>query len=108
MRKSPLGARRNGWRKNDHGKRRINSRRGKPDGYFFFSSFLLYISWGLLKSVFSGLLDRIPGGDPLLDEEDDELDDRAEVRSFDYAELGPRAPISDREPDIPTAREDQA
>jgi CDP-diacylglycerol--serine O-phosphatidyltransferase len=76
--------------------------------YFFFSAFLLYISWGLLKSVFSGLLDRIPGGDPLLDEEDDELDDRAEVRSFDYAELGPRAPISDREPDIPTAREDQA
>jgi CDP-diacylglycerol---serine O-phosphatidyltransferase len=56
--------------------------------YFFFSSFLLYISWGLVKSVLMGLLDRLPGGDPLLDEEEGQMDDRAEVRTLDYAGFG--------------------
>lgn len=58
--------------------------------YYFFTAGLLYITWGLVKSAILGLLDRLPGGDPLLDEEDDEVDARAEVRSLDYGELSPR------------------
>jgi CDP-diacylglycerol--serine O-phosphatidyltransferase len=56
--------------------------------YYFFTSLLLYVVWGLVKSVLLGLLDRIPGGDPLLEADDDE-DARAEVRSLDYAGLAP-------------------
>jgi CDP-diacylglycerol--serine O-phosphatidyltransferase len=58
--------------------------------YFLFSLGLLYIAWGLLKSVILGLLDRLPGGDPLLDEEEDE-EEWTEVRSVDYEELAPRS-----------------
>lgn len=60
--------------------------------YYFFTVLVLYIAWGLLKSVLLGFLDRLPGGDPLLDEEedDDELDGRAEVRDLDYGDLVPR------------------
>lgn len=58
--------------------------------YYFFTVGLLYITWGLVKSVVLGLLDRLPGGDPLLDEDDEEEDPRAEVRTLDYADLGPR------------------
>ena len=57
--------------------------------YYFFTVFLLYITWGLLKSVLIGFLDRLPGGDPLLDEDEDEAEVRAEVRAMDYADLGP-------------------
>ena len=59
--------------------------------YFLFSIGLLYIAWGLLKSVILGLLDRLPGGDPLLDEEEED-EDVAEERALDYGELhaGPR------------------
>lgn len=56
--------------------------------YYFFSAFLLYITWGLLKSVLLGFLDRLPGGDPLLDEDED--DAMVEQRDLDYANLGPR------------------
>jgi CDP-diacylglycerol--serine O-phosphatidyltransferase len=58
--------------------------------YFLFSLGLLYVVWGLLKSVILGLLDRLPGGDPLLDE-DDEDEDVAEPRTLDYGELNPGA-----------------
>jgi len=58
--------------------------------YYFFSALLLYITWGLVKSVLLGLLDRLPGDDPLAEEEDDDGGDRAEVRELDYSELGPR------------------
>ena len=56
--------------------------------YFLFSLGLLYITWGLLKSVILGLLDRLPGGDPLLDEEE-EGEDVPEPRTLDYAPLTP-------------------
>jgi len=56
--------------------------------YFFFSVGILYLAWGLIKSVLLGLLDRLPSGDPLLDEEEDYLDDRAEVRSLEYSDFG--------------------
>ncbi|MBT3325177.1 MAG: CDP-diacylglycerol--serine O-phosphatidyltransferase [Gemmatimonadales bacterium] len=55
--------------------------------YVIFSSFLIYISWGLVKSVLLGLLDRLPGGDPLLDEDEHDMDDRAEVRELAYADF---------------------
>ena len=56
--------------------------------YFLFSLGVLYITWGLLKSVILGLLDRLPGGDPLLDEDEDEDDPAlSEVRTLDYTEL---------------------
>jgi CDP-diacylglycerol---serine O-phosphatidyltransferase len=58
--------------------------------YYFFTALLLYIAWGLVKSVLLGLLDRLPGGDPLLDEDEEEADARAEVREIDYGALGPR------------------
>lgn len=58
--------------------------------YYFFTILVLYIAWGLLKSVFLGFLDRIPGGDPLLDEEEGEAGARTEVRDMDYGDLVPQ------------------
>jgi len=56
--------------------------------YYFFPALLLYATWGLVKSVLLGLLDRLPGGDPLRDVgEGDTADDRAEVRDLDYGPL---------------------
>lgn len=60
--------------------------------YYFFSALLLYVTWGLVKSVLFGLVDRLPSGDPLLDEDEDEVG--VEVRDLDYADLGPRSPTS--------------
>jgi CDP-diacylglycerol---serine O-phosphatidyltransferase len=61
--------------------------------YFFFTFLLLYIVWGLLRSALLGLLDRLPGGDPLLDEEEDDDDPiHRETRIMDYDDLGPRVP----------------
>jgi len=70
--------------------------------YYFFTALLLYIAWGLVKSVLLGLLDRLPGGDPLLDEEEGEAD-HAEVRQLDYGDLGPRS-----NPGTPGADEDES
>ena len=64
--------------------------------YYFFSAVSLYIAWGLLKSAFLGLMDRLPGGDPLLDE-DEEAPSRIEVRDLDYGALGPRSPAPTEE-----------
>ena len=58
--------------------------------YYFFTALVLYVVWGLLRSVLLGFLDRIPGGDPLLDEEEGEADARTEVRDMDYGDLVPR------------------
>jgi CDP-diacylglycerol--serine O-phosphatidyltransferase len=60
--------------------------------YYFFTSLVLYILWGLLKTVVLGLLDRLPDRDPLLDdpEEDDEHHfPTGDVRSLDYSDLNP-------------------
>lgn len=57
--------------------------------YYFFTSLLLYVTWGLVKSTLLGLLDRLPRGDPLLDPDEEDLD--AEVRDMDYGDLGPRS-----------------
>lgn len=58
--------------------------------YYFFTVLVLYITWGLVKSVLLGFLDRLPSGDPLLDEDEEEVEARAEVRDVDYGDLGPR------------------
>jgi len=57
--------------------------------FYFFSVLVLYIVWGLVKSVLLGFLDRIPSGDPLLDEEEGEVGARTEVRDMDYGDLVP-------------------
>jgi CDP-diacylglycerol--serine O-phosphatidyltransferase len=77
--------------------------------YYFFTSLLLYIVWGLLKSSLLGLLERVPVGDPLLDEEDDDSGDgsgRTEVRVVDYGDLGPRSPARSDAGDDDTKEEE--
>ena len=74
--------------------------------YVLFSIGLLYIVWGLLRSVVLGLLDRLPGGDPLLDEEEED-EDVAETRTLDYGELHPGMRGS-RRIDDPSSHEDHA
>ena len=74
--------------------------------YYFFSALLLYVTWGLLKSVLLGLLDRLPGGDPLLEDEEDEAEDGEEVRRLDYADLGPRTAAPDGPADDDPTEED--
>jgi len=76
--------------------------------YYFFTSLFLYVSWGLVKSSLLGLLDRLPGGDPLLDEEEDDPAGRAEVRDVDYADLGPRAQASPEAAGADDTQEDKA
>ena len=75
--------------------------------YYFFTSLLLYIAWGLVKSSLLGLLDRLPGGDPLLDEDEDETAGRAEVRDVDYGDLGPRAPAGHQVADDDDTQEEK-
>ena len=59
--------------------------------YYFFTSLLLYVTWGLVRSALLGFLDRPPKGDPLLDV--DEAEASGEVRDMDYGDLGPRSAI---------------
>jgi CDP-diacylglycerol--serine O-phosphatidyltransferase len=75
--------------------------------YFLFSLGLLYITWGLLKSVILGLLDRLPGGDPLLDEDEEDEEELTEPRPLDYTELDPRARTGPRISDT-SGHEDRA
>lgn len=54
--------------------------------YFFFPMAVVYITYGLLRTVVLGFLERLPDQDPLLDEAGDE----GEVRELDYGEIRPR------------------
>ncbi len=68
--------------------------------YYFFTALVLYIAWGLLKTVILGFLDRLPERDPLLDDPDDEDPDgfpTGEIRSLDYSDLNPDPRRSRRE-----------
>lgn len=77
--------------------------------YYFFTSLFLYILYGLAKSVLLGLLDRLPGGDPLLDEDDeDDAGVREEVRVLDYGNLGPRSAAGAEGAGDDEPQEDQA
>ncbi|NNM33745.1 MAG: CDP-diacylglycerol--serine O-phosphatidyltransferase [Gemmatimonadetes bacterium] len=53
--------------------------------YWFFPALVTYTVWGLLKSVFMGLLERLPERDPLLDTDEEE----EETRQLNYDDLGP-------------------
>jgi len=75
--------------------------------YFFFTSLFLYIAWGLTKAAFLGLMDRLPGGDPLLDEEEESAG-REEVRDLDYGALLPRSPAPGEETDSDQHEEEKA
>ncbi len=57
--------------------------------YFFFPFSILYITWGLARSVLLGSLERrdLSEKDPLLDEEEEE-----EVREIEYEEIQPHRP----------------
>ena len=59
--------------------------------YWLFPVFSAYAAWGLLRSVFLGLLDRLPERDPLMDTPD-EMDSDVEPREVDYDELTHRQP----------------
>lgn len=81
--------------------------------YWFFPAIVGYALWGLLRSVFLGLLQRLPERDPLLDEAPDDEDSDVEPREVDYQELthepepaeaGGRASAT-RETDISATRE---
>jgi len=61
-------------------------------GYYFFPATILYTVFGLLRAVLLGFIDRLPERDPLLDEEDEELeidDSGLEVRDVDYRDVAP-------------------
>ncbi|HEX5726303.1 MAG TPA: CDP-diacylglycerol--serine O-phosphatidyltransferase [Longimicrobiaceae bacterium] len=62
--------------------------------YFFFPFAILYITYGLLRSVLGGFDEKLPEVDPLLDEEP-EADD---VREMEYEEIRPRPDLRARPP----------
>lgn len=55
--------------------------------YWFFPALVTYTLWGLMKSVYMGLLERLPERDPLLDGDDDDEPDQE--RHLDYRDLSP-------------------
>lgn len=57
--------------------------------YYFFPVLVLYTGYGLIKAVLSGLLDRLPERDPLLDQNEDDDDSGEEVRTVDYRDVAP-------------------
>jgi CDP-diacylglycerol--serine O-phosphatidyltransferase len=62
--------------------------------YFFFPFSILYITYGLVRSVLAGFEERLPDRDPLEEEVDDgEADD---VRELEYEEMRPKPGL--REP----------
>lgn len=53
--------------------------------YYFFGMAILYTAYGLAKSLVLGLFERLPERDPLLDEDDDDVDEAgAELRDLTY------------------------
>ena len=73
--------------------------------YWFFPAIVGYALWGLLRSVFLGLLQRLPERDPLLDEEPDAMDSEVEPREVDYQELTHEPGGDESDVDEPDARD---
>lgn len=69
--------------------------------YWFFPAIVGYALWGLLRSVFLGLLQRLPERDPLLDEEPDDPDSEVEPRDVDYQELTHELDLDESDLDEP-------
>jgi CDP-diacylglycerol--serine O-phosphatidyltransferase len=60
--------------------------------YYFFPATVLYTAFGLFKAILLGFIDRLPERDPLLDEDEEELeedDSGLEVRAVDYRDVAP-------------------
>jgi CDP-diacylglycerol--serine O-phosphatidyltransferase len=53
---------------------------------FAFPALVLYVAYGLVRSLILGVMDRLPTGDPLYDEEDEELDAEDFMRPAAFAE----------------------
>ncbi len=64
--------------------------------YWFFPSLMAYTAWGLAKSVFMGLLERLPERDPLLDTRE-----VGQSRQVDYEDLAPKRRSRDWEENAP-------
>jgi len=47
---------------------------------FAFPILVSYVAFGLLRTIFFGLMERLPTGDPLMDDEDDEEPDEYSIR----------------------------
>jgi CDP-diacylglycerol--serine O-phosphatidyltransferase len=77
--------------------------------YYFFTALVLYTTWGLVKSVLLGLLERLPERDPLLDDDDEDgLDDSgAEVRALDYTQIASMGSRGGRTRRAPSPEEDR-
>lgn len=56
---------------------------------YFFPFAILYVSYGLLRTVILGFLDRLPERDPLVDDEEEEH----EMRELEYEEMNYRPPL---------------
>jgi hypothetical protein len=55
--------------------------------HFFFPMLMTYVAYGVVKALVLGFFERLPGGDPMLDEPGDEAN--AELREIDYDSLLP-------------------
>lgn len=55
---------------------------------FFFPALMGYVTYGVVKSIAIGFFERMPEGDPMLDEEPGD-EAGAELRDIDYRELSP-------------------
>jgi CDP-diacylglycerol---serine O-phosphatidyltransferase len=53
--------------------------------YFFFPMSIVYIAWGLGRTVVAGFAERLPDSDPLVDEEEHP----EEVRTLEYEQMRP-------------------
>jgi CDP-diacylglycerol--serine O-phosphatidyltransferase len=62
--------------------------------YFFFPFSILYIVYGLVRTVLSGFEEKLPATDPLLDEEPEPV----EVRPLEYEEIRPGPRAGERRP----------
>ena len=55
---------------------------------FFFPAFMAYVSWGVLKALVLGFFERLPAGDPMLDDEEGD-EAGAELREIHYDDATP-------------------
>ena len=76
--------------------------------YAIFPVLCAYTLWGVARSTFLGLLDRLPDQDPLLDEADAD-DGDAEIRAVDYREIAPiRYPSAEAQPSERATRDSRS
>jgi CDP-diacylglycerol--serine O-phosphatidyltransferase len=66
---------------------------------YFFTASIGYIAYGIIKSVVLGMVERLPERDPMVDEEEEEVDEAgAELREISYEELSPARRFVRRSP----------